>query len=84
MTPLVIVAHPSAGSKTLLGLIAKAKRELGTLGAGSSRRLAGTRLAHFACTEWIHVPYTGARLARKGARESCCDGSGCRVCRKSD
>ncbi|MEO8977391.1 MAG: tripartite tricarboxylate transporter substrate binding protein [Casimicrobiaceae bacterium] len=64
-TPLVLVASPSAGVKTLPELIALAKREpgklsYGTPGAGSSQNLAGAWLAHLAGIDWIHVPYKGA------------------------
>src|SRR5690606_21641850 len=49
ITPLVIVAHPSAGVKTLPELIAKAKAEpgklsFGTAGNASSQHLAGAWL----------------------------------------
>jgi tripartite-type tricarboxylate transporter receptor subunit TctC len=64
-TPLVIVANPGVGVKTLPELIAKAKREpgklsFGTAGTGSSQHLAGAWLAHLAGIDWIHVPYKGA------------------------
>jgi tripartite-type tricarboxylate transporter receptor subunit TctC len=64
-TPLVLVANPSAGVKTLPELIARAKREpgkwsYGTPGQGSSQNLAGAWLAHLAGIDWIHVPYKGA------------------------
>lgn len=64
-TPLVLVANPSVGVKTLSELIARAKREpgklsFGTPGQGSSQHLAGAWIAHLAGIDWIHVPYKGA------------------------
>lgn len=69
-TPLVIVANPAVGVKTLPELIAKVKQEpgklgYGTSGNGSSQHLAGAWLAHLAGLDWIHVPYKGAGPATK-------------------
>jgi tripartite-type tricarboxylate transporter receptor subunit TctC len=64
-TPVVIVANPSIGVKTLADLIALAKRKpdglsYGTPGEGSSQHLAGAWLAHLAGIKLLHIPYKGA------------------------
>ncbi len=68
ITPLVIVAHPSAGVKTLPELIAKAKAEpgklsFGTAGNASSQHLAGAWLNSLTGIDLQHVPYKGAAPA---------------------
>ena len=64
-TPLVLMAHPSVGVKTVAELIAKAKREpgklsFGTAGTGSSQHLAGAWINTLAGIDLQHVPYKGA------------------------
>ncbi len=62
-TPLVIVANPNAGVKTLPELIALAKRKpisFGTPGTGSSQHLAGAWLNKLAGIDMQHIPYKGA------------------------
>lgn len=64
-TPLVLMAHPSVGVKTLAELIAKAKKEpgklsFGTAGTGSSQHLAGAWINNLAGIDLQHVPYKGA------------------------
>ena len=64
-TPVVIVANPSVGVRTLADVIALAKRTpgglaYGTPGEGSSQHLAGAWLAHLAGIKLLHVPYKGA------------------------
>ena len=64
-TPLVLMAHPSVGVKTVAELIAKAKKEpgklsFGTAGTGSSQHLAGAWINNLAGIDLQHVPYTGA------------------------
>ena len=62
-TPLVIVANPAAGVKTLPELIALAKHKLisfGTAGTGSSQHLAGAWLNKLAGIDMQHIPYKGA------------------------
>jgi tripartite-type tricarboxylate transporter receptor subunit TctC len=65
MTPLVVVAHPSAGVKTIAELIAKAKANpgklsFGTSGNASSQHLAGVLLNNMAGIDLQHIPYKGA------------------------
>ena len=64
MSDHVLVTHPGSGLKTLLDLIAAAKRQPGKLsyasfGAGTSAHLAGAMLEAQAGVEMIHVPYKG-------------------------
>jgi tripartite-type tricarboxylate transporter receptor subunit TctC len=64
-TPVVIVANPSVGVRTLADVIALAKRKpdglaYGTPGEGSSQHLAGAWLAHLAGIKLLHIPYKGA------------------------
>lgn len=64
-TPVVIVANPSVGVRTLADVIALARRTpgglaYGTPGEGSSQHLAGAWLAHLTGTKLLHVPYKGA------------------------
>lgn len=64
-TPLVLMAHPSVGVKTVAELIAKAKKEsgklsFGTSGTGSSQHLAGAWINNLAGIDLQHVPYKGA------------------------
>ncbi len=65
ITPLVIVANPSIGVKTLPELIAYAKAHpnklaFGTAGNASSQHLAGEWLNNLAGIDLLHVPYKGA------------------------
>jgi tripartite-type tricarboxylate transporter receptor subunit TctC len=65
ITPLVIVANPSVGVKTLPELIAYAKARpgklsFGTAGNASSQHLAGEWLNNLAGIDLLHVPYKGA------------------------
>jgi tripartite-type tricarboxylate transporter receptor subunit TctC len=64
-TPVVIVANPASGIRTMADLIAAAKRNPGTLaygtpGEGSSQHLGGAWLSHLAGIKLVHVPYKGA------------------------
>ncbi len=64
-TPLVIVANPSLGVKTLPELIALAKAKPGTLSFGTSgnatsQHLAGAWLDSLAGIDLQHIPYKGA------------------------
>jgi len=64
-TPLVLMAHPGQGVKTLPELIAKAKREpgklsYGTAGNASSQHLAGAWINSLAGIDLAHIPYKGA------------------------
>lgn len=64
-TPLVIVAHPSAGVRTLEELIASARKDnrkwsYGSPGTGSSQHLAGEWIKSLARIDLSHVPYKGA------------------------
>lgn len=65
MTPLVVVAHPSTGLKSIPELVARAKSSPGTLsfgtaGTGSSQHLAGVLLNRNTGIDLQHVPYKGA------------------------
>jgi tripartite-type tricarboxylate transporter receptor subunit TctC len=64
-TPLVLMAHPGQGVKTLAELIAKAKKEpgklsYGTAGNASSQHLAGAWINSLAGIDLAHIPYKGA------------------------
>lgn len=64
-SPMILVAHPSLGVKTVAELIAKAKAEPGTViyasgGTGSSMHLAMEQFAKMAGIEMVHVPYKGS------------------------
>lgn len=64
-TPIVIVANPTLGVRTLADMIALAKSKAeglayGTPGEGSSQHLAGAWLAHLAGIKLLHIPYKGA------------------------
>ena len=68
MTPLMLVAHPSVGVKTLPELIALAKKEpgklsYGTAGNASSQHLAGAWINKLAGIDLQHIPYRGAAPA---------------------
>lgn len=65
MTPLIIVAHPSAGVRNMAELVALAKRQpsklaYGTAGNASSQHLAGAWINKLAGIDLQHVPYRGA------------------------
>lgn len=67
-SPMVLVAHPSLGVKTVGELIAKAKAAPGTIiyasgGTGSSMHLAMESFAHAAGIQMVHVPYKGSGAA---------------------
>ena len=67
-TPLVVVAHPAVGVKTIPELIALAKAKpgrlsFGTSGNASSQHLAGVLLNHMAGIDLQHIPYKGAAPA---------------------
>jgi tripartite-type tricarboxylate transporter receptor subunit TctC len=67
-SPIVVVAWPGAGLKSIGDLIAKAKAQPGSMSFGTagnlgSNRLAGELLAKMAAIELTHVPYKGASLA---------------------
>jgi tripartite-type tricarboxylate transporter receptor subunit TctC len=70
-TPVVIVAHPSTGFKTLKDLIDYAKANPGKLnhgsgGRGSSTHLAAELLKSMAGLDIVHVPFKGAGDAVNG------------------
>jgi tripartite-type tricarboxylate transporter receptor subunit TctC len=63
--PMVLVAHPSLGVKTVRELIAKAKAAPGSIvyasgGTGSSMHLAMEQFARMAGIQMNHVPYKGS------------------------
>lgn len=65
MTPLVLVAHPGVGVKSMQELIALAKAKprhlsFGTAGNASSQHLAGVLLNNLAGIDLQHIPYKGA------------------------
>lgn len=65
MTPLVVVANPSVGVKSMAELIALAKNKpgklsFGTAGNASSQHLAGALLNNMAGIDLQHIPYKGA------------------------
>ena len=67
-TPSVLVAHPSAGIKTVTDLIAKAKAEPGQImyassGVAAVSHLAGELLAHEQGIKLTHVSYKGSSQA---------------------
>lgn len=64
-TPVVIVANPATGIRSMADLVSVAKRtpdglSYGTPGEGSSQHLGGAWLAHLADIRLVHVPYKGA------------------------
>lgn len=64
-SPMILVAHPSLGVKTVGELIAKAKAEPGSIiyasgGTGSSMHLAMEQFAKMAGIKMTHVPYKGS------------------------
>jgi tripartite-type tricarboxylate transporter receptor subunit TctC len=64
-TPVVIVANPTTGIRTIAELIAASKRSpdglaYGTPGEGSSQHLGGAWFSHLAGIKLVHVPYKGA------------------------
>ena len=64
-TPIVIVANPSIGVRTLPEMLALAKHKpeglaFGTPAEGSSHHLAGAWLAQLSGAKLLHVPYKGA------------------------
>ncbi len=64
-TPIVIVANPSLGVRTLAEMLALAKQKpeglaFGTPAEGSSHHLAGAWLAQLSGANLVHVPYKGA------------------------
>lgn len=65
MTPLVVVANPAVGVKSMPELIAKVKANpgkfsFGTAGNASSQHLAGELLNNMAGIDLVHIPYKGA------------------------
>ena len=67
-SPIVIVAWPGTGIKSISDLIAKAKAQPGSMSFGTagnmgSNRLAGELLAKMAQVDLTHVPYKGASMA---------------------
>jgi len=67
-SPIVIVAWPGTGLKSISDLIAKAKAQPGSMSFGTagnmgSNRLAGELLAKMAQVDLMHLPYKGASLA---------------------
>jgi len=70
-TPVVVVAHPSTGFKSLKGLIDYAKANPGKLnygsgGRGSSTHLAAELLKSMAGVDMVHVAFKGAGDAVNG------------------
>lgn len=68
VSPLILIANPSAGINTVADLIARAKAEPGKLtfssgGNGSAAHLAAELLNVAAGTQTLHVPYKGAAPA---------------------
>ncbi|WP_353174611.1 Bug family tripartite tricarboxylate transporter substrate binding protein [Paracandidimonas soli] len=64
-SPMILVAHPSLGVKTVAELIAKAKAAPNEIvyasgGTGSSMHLAMAQFAKMAGIEMTHVPYKGS------------------------
>lgn len=64
-SPMVLVAHPSLGVKTVRELIDKAKAAPNTIvyasgGTGSSMHLAMEQFAKMAGIKMVHVPYKGS------------------------
>ena len=62
-TPVVIVAHPSTGVKTIADLIATAKTRkysYASVGTASPQHLAGEWLKSLAKIDMTHIPYKGA------------------------
>ncbi len=64
-TPIVIVANPSIGVRTVSEMLALAKQKpeglaFGTPAEGSSHHLAGAWLAQLSGAKLVHVPYKGA------------------------
>lgn len=69
--PLLLVAHPSLGVKTVPDLVALARARPGRLsfasgGAGGVAHLAGELLKVMTATNAVHVPYKGAGPALTG------------------
>jgi tripartite-type tricarboxylate transporter receptor subunit TctC len=65
MTPLVVVANPAVGVRTIPELIAAVRAQpgkfsFGTAGNASSQHLAGALLNNMAGIDMQHVPYKGA------------------------
>lgn len=65
LTPLVVVAHPGTGLKTISELVTLAKAQpnklsYGTSGNASSQHLAGALLNNMASINLQHIPYKGA------------------------
>lgn len=64
-SPMVLVAHPSLGVKSVGELLAKAKASPGKIvyasgGTGSSMHLAMEQFAKMAGIQMVHVPYKGS------------------------
>jgi tripartite-type tricarboxylate transporter receptor subunit TctC len=67
-SPSVLVAHPSAGIKSVKGLIAKAKAQPGGImyassGVAAVSHIAGELMAHDENIKLTHVPYKGSSQA---------------------
>ena len=65
VSPLILIAHPSAGIHNVADLIARAKSEPGKLtfasgGNGSAAHLAAELLNYTTGIQTLHVPYKGA------------------------
>ncbi len=62
-TPVIIVAHPSTGIRTLKELVAAAptrKLSYASVGTGSPQHLSGEWLKSVAKVDMIHIPFKGA------------------------
>jgi tripartite-type tricarboxylate transporter receptor subunit TctC len=67
-TPMIVVAHPSMGVRSLQELIALARSKpnsitFGSAGNGSIGHLAAEMLKHMSRIQMIHVPYKGGSQA---------------------
>ncbi|MFS8980349.1 tripartite tricarboxylate transporter substrate binding protein [Cupriavidus necator] len=65
-TPLLLVAHPSVGARTMQSLISNAKSKpisYASGGKGSPSHIAGALLAKAAGIDMLHVPYKGGSQA---------------------
>jgi tripartite-type tricarboxylate transporter receptor subunit TctC len=67
-TPMIVVAHPSLGVRSVRDLVALARGKpnsitFGSAGNGSIGHLAAEMLKHMSRIQMVHVPYKGASQA---------------------